>query len=70
MYNNVANCETGEIKLVALTDEEIAEREALAKEVAKKVAQREAEAEAKAAQKAALLERLGITEDEAKLLLA
>ena len=29
-----------------------------------------AEAEAKAAQKAALLERLGITEDEAKLLLA
>jgi len=33
-------------------------------------AQRQAEAEAKAAQKAALLNRLGITEDEAKLLLA
>jgi len=32
--------------------------------------QRKAEAEAKAAQKAALLDRLGITEDEAKLLLA
>ena len=32
--------------------------------------QRIAEAEAKAAQKAALLDRLGITEDEAKLLLA
>ena len=32
--------------------------------------QRIAEAEAKAAQKAALLERLGITEAEAKLLLA
>ena len=31
---------------------------------------RVAEAEAKAAQKAALLDRLGITEDEAKLLLA
>jgi hypothetical protein len=31
---------------------------------------RETEAEAKAAQKAALLERLGITEDEARLLLA
>ena len=30
----------------------------------------QAEAEAKAAQKAALLDRLGITEDEAKLLLA
>jgi len=33
-------------------------------------AQRKAEAEAKAAQKAALLDRLGITEEEAKLLLA
>jgi hypothetical protein len=32
--------------------------------------QRQAEAQAKAAQKAALLERLGITEDEARLLLA
>jgi len=31
---------------------------------------RQAEAEAKAAQKAALLERLGISEDEARLLLA
>jgi len=31
---------------------------------------RKAEAEAKAAEKAALLERLGITEDEARLLLA
>jgi hypothetical protein len=31
---------------------------------------RQAEAQAKATQKAALLERLGITEDEAKLLLA
>jgi hypothetical protein len=31
---------------------------------------RQTEAEAKAAQKAALLERLGITEDEARLLLA
>jgi hypothetical protein len=33
-------------------------------------AAREAEAEAKATQKAALLERLGISEDEARLLLA
>ena len=32
--------------------------------------QRKVEAEAKANQKAALLDRLGITEDEAKLLLA
>jgi hypothetical protein len=33
-------------------------------------AAKQAEAEAKAAQKAALLERLGISEDEARLLLA
>jgi hypothetical protein len=32
--------------------------------------QHQAQAEAKAAQKAALLDRLGITEEEAKLLLA
>jgi hypothetical protein len=36
----------------------------------KDLIQFEAEAEAKATQKAALLERLGITEDEARLLLA
>jgi hypothetical protein len=35
-----------------------------------KKAQEQAEAAAKATQKAALLERLGITEDEARLLLA
>jgi hypothetical protein len=38
--------------------------------IALEIAQREAEAQAKAQAKAALLERLGITEDEAKLLLA
>ena len=55
---------------------EVIEREATALELAEietrkiEAAQRQAEAEAKAAQKAALLDRLGITEDEAKLLLA
>jgi hypothetical protein len=48
------------------TAQEIAEREAYEAEVA----ERQAEAEAKATQKAALLDRLGITDDEAKLLLA
>jgi len=48
------------------TDEEIAEYEARKA----KFAAIKAEAEAKAAQKAALLERLGITEDEARLLLS
>jgi F0F1-type ATP synthase membrane subunit b/b' len=48
------------------TAEEIAEVEA----AKVKAAEIQAEAEAKATQKAALLDRLGITEDEAKLLLA
>ena len=39
------------------------------KEMQDKIAAEQAEAEAKATQKAALLDRLGITEDEAKLLL-
>jgi len=61
----------------AITGEEtITERDATAEEIAAveaaqaKSAQFKAESEAKAAQKAALLDRLGITEDEAKLLLA
>ena len=61
----------------ALTGEEtITEREETAYELESRLkaeaefAQRQAEAEAKAAQKAALLERLGISEDEARLLLA
>jgi len=55
---------------------EVIEREATAEELAQKViddaqtAARLAEAEAKAQAKAELLERLGITADEAKLLLA
>jgi uncharacterized membrane protein YqiK len=48
------------------TAEEIAEIEAVKAEAKAK----ELEAEAKAEAKAALLDRLGITEDEAKLLLA
>jgi hypothetical protein len=48
------------------TADEIAEIEAREAEIETK----QAEAEAKATQKAALLDRLGITEDEAKLLLA
>ena len=48
------------------TDEEIAEYEARKA----KFAEIKAEAELKAQAKAALLERLGITADEAKLLLA
>ena len=57
-------------------EETITERDETAAETklrldrAKEVAAEQAEAEARATQKAALLDRLGITEDEAKLLLA
>ena len=60
-----------------LTGEEtITEREETAQEKTKReaweleVAQMQAEAEAKATAKAALLEQLGITEEQAKLLLS
>lgn len=66
----VVNCETGEVSEVELTAEEIAQREL---DKAAFEAEQEAKAEderAKATAKADLLERLGITEDEAKLLLS
>ena len=66
----VVNCETGEVQEVELTAEEIAQREADAKAFAEAKAKEQAELAAKAAAKAELLDRLGITEDEAKLLLA
>jgi hypothetical protein len=62
----IYNCETGEEIVRAMTTEEIEIRK---QDEANSIAQK-AEAAAKAAQKAALLERLGITEDEARLLLA
>jgi hypothetical protein len=61
---------TNQLSVRELTEEEIAAFEAKAIAKAERIAQAEAEAEAKAAQKAALLNRLGITEEEAKLLLA
>ena len=62
----VHNLETGEIIDREMTADELAQREAdLATQ-----ALAAAEAEAKATQKAALLVKLGITVDEAKLLLS
>lgn len=61
----IHNAETGEELEREATAEEIAQIEA---DKAKFEADK-AEAEAKAAEKAALLAKLGITEDEAKLLL-
>jgi hypothetical protein len=62
MFIQEHNCETGEITYRELTAAEIKQRE---DEAAKAQAEREAKAKAKAD----LLAKLGITEEEAKLLL-
>ena len=67
---SIVNAETGEQIVRELTADEIAERELEAAAYAAAEAEREAEATAKAADKAALLAKLGITADEAALLLA
>jgi len=64
------NCTTGEVTERDLTAEELqAQADAAAQAEAERVAA-EAEAAEKATAKAALLKRLGITADEAALLLA
>jgi vacuolar-type H+-ATPase subunit E/Vma4 len=66
----VVDCSTGEVQEIALTAEEIAEREVMAAEYAAQKAQEEADKDAKAEAKAALLDKLGITAEEAQLLLS
>jgi hypothetical protein len=66
----IVDCSTGEVQEIALTAEEITEREAMAKEYADQKAAEEVIATAKAAAKVELLDRLGITAEEAKLLLS
>lgn len=66
----IVNCETGEVSEVALTQEEQDQRAADAAEYANQKTAEEALAASKAIKKAALLEKLGITADEAALLLA
>lgn len=61
----IHNIETGEVFEREMTEEELAQQ---AKDISEAQKTR-AEAQAKAEAKAALLERLGITEEEAKLLL-
>jgi hypothetical protein len=65
----VVDCSTGEVSEIELTAEEVAQRTVDAKAFADAKAAEEADKAAKAADKAALLERLGITADEAALLL-
>ncbi len=61
----IVNCETGEEIIRDATAEEIAQMEI---DAANAAAQK-AEAEAKAAARQAILDRLGLTADEAKLIL-
>ena len=65
-YKEIDNALTGEVERLELTAEEYAE---LAERQAAQVARHAAEAQA-AADKTALLAKLGITADEAKLLLS
>ena len=65
----VVDCSTGEVSEIELTAEEVAQREADAKAAAAAKAAEEADKAAKEAAKAELLDRLGITAEEAALLL-
>ncbi len=69
MYKLEHNVETGEIKEIELSAAEVKklEKEYAEAKVKENVAQ--AEADAKAAQRQAILDRLGLTADEVKLLL-
>jgi hypothetical protein len=64
------DCSTGIESIIELTDAEVAEMAAQAAIAEEKKAEADAQAEADATAKAALLKKLGITADEAKLLLA
>ena len=63
------NCTTGEVLEIELTDAEVAELAYQAELAADKKAEDDAVAAQRAIYKAALLTRLGITADEAALLL-
>ena len=65
----IINCEIGEETLVPLSDEDLSQQAIDEADIAKVKAIIKAEAEAKAQAKAAILARLGITEEEARILL-
>ena len=66
----IVDCSTGVTTEVELTAAEIAERETMAAEYAAQKAQEDADKVTKATAKAELLDRLGITAEEAQLLLS
>ena len=65
----IVDCSTGVVEEVELTEDELAQREADRIAFEATEAEREAEAAEKAARRAEILERLGLTEDEAKIIL-
>jgi hypothetical protein len=69
MFIKEHNVETGEVIEREMTVEEIEQFESDKAEAVAKAKAEATKAEAKAEAKAALLEKLGITEDEARLLL-
>jgi hypothetical protein len=66
----ITNIETGEDTVRPYTAEEIAEIEKVKKLAAQEKAERDAEQAAKDAEKQAILDKLGITAEQAKLLLS
>jgi hypothetical protein len=66
----VVDCTTGITEEIELTDAEVAQMETDAAAYAQAKAAKEAEAAVKAEQKVAILERLGLTEDELKVVLS
>jgi hypothetical protein len=66
----IVDCSTGETTEVELTAEEIADQEAAQKAAEAERKAQEVIAAAKATAKAALLDKLGITAEEASLLLS
>jgi hypothetical protein len=64
------NCSTGEVLEIELTDTEVAELAVQAALAAEKKAEDDALAAERATAKATLLERLGLTADEAALLIS
>lgn len=69
MSKSIVNCETGEVIIRELSEEEL-KQQALDNAAIEAEAKAKAEeAKAKAAARQAILDRLGLTEEEARLLL-
>ena len=70
MEKVIVDCSTGETTIIPLTAEEIAELEAAAEKAEAKRKAAEKAAADKAAARLAILEKLGLTEEEAAVLLS